>query len=266
MIQAMAYAGRIFQQDGYISSAEKAADFIKQDMWRDNRLLATSKDGKSHLNAYLDDYAFLLNSLLELLQSRWDSNKLVWAEQIADVMIEQFEDQNQGGFFFTSHDHEKLIQRTKNYADEAMPSGNGIAAQALTKLGYLTGKTHYLEVAERTLKAAWQSLSRHSVSHCSLLNALDEIIRPPTMVVLRGEADNLAKWQQQLAGRYMPFTLVFSIPTDAKLSAALADKKALSSTAAYVCEGHSCQPPITSIEKYTALLNEATVKIQAAPK
>jgi len=265
MIQAMAHAGRILQREEYILSAEKAADFIKHNMWQNNRLLATSKDGKSHLNAYLDDYAFLLNGLLELLQSRWNSDHLLWAEQIADVMTEQFEDQNQGGFFFTSHDHEKLIQRTKNYADEAMPSGNGIAVQALLKLGYLTGKTHYLAAAERGLKAAWSSLSEHPVAHCSLLNALDNYLKAPKIIILRG-ADDMARWQNKLAGRYLSDTLVFSIPAETQLSGALADKKARQTTTAYVCENTSCQPPITSIEDYISLLNAATVKIKKPTK
>ena len=94
------------------------------------------------------------DGLLELLQSKWNSKWLLWAQQLADVLIEQFEDKTSGGFFFTSHDHEQLIQRSKSYSDDATPSGNGIAAESLLLLGYLLAEPGYINAAERCLKAA----------------------------------------------------------------------------------------------------------------
>jgi uncharacterized protein YyaL (SSP411 family) len=256
MIEGMATAGRLLQRDDYIDSAVRAARFIKKNMWHKGRLKATSKDGESHLNAYLDDYAFLLSGLLELLQARWDNELLVWAEDIGNVLIEQFEEKEIGGFFFTSHDHEKLIQRSKLYNDDATPSGNGRAASALLQLGYLTANTHYLDAAERCLKVAYNSMSQSAISHCTLLNALETYLRPPHTIIIRGHDKDLQPWLQLVKGRYMPSAMIFMISTGIDLAKSLADKKASKDVCAYICEGTVCNPPITSLNAFTALIKE----------
>ena len=95
-------------------------------MWRGGRLLATRKDDHADLNAYLDDYAFLLAAVLELMQTRFRSDDFLWAQALADALLTHFEDPERGGFFFTSHDHERLIHRGKPGHDNATPSGNGV--------------------------------------------------------------------------------------------------------------------------------------------
>ena len=259
MIEGMAKAGRLLQRDDYIDSAIRAAIFIKNQMWSEGRLKATSRNGKSHLNAYLDDYAFLLGGLLELLQTRWDNELLIWAEDIANVLLDQFEEKGTGGFFFTSHDHEKLIQRSKLYNDDATPSGNGIAASALMQLGYLTANTHYLDAAERCLKAAWHSLSQSAISHCSLLNALDTYINPGHIILLRGDENALQPWQQLTRGRYMPRAMIFTIPASIDLPVSLADKKATENPCAYLCKGTQCSAPVTAIDEFATLINELSL-------
>jgi uncharacterized protein YyaL (SSP411 family) len=250
MIRGMAYAGRQLENQAFIESAARAAGYVHDNLWLQNRLLATARSGHAHLNAYLDDYAFMINGLIELLQAQWDSKWLLWAQQLADVLIEQFEDRENGGFFFTSHDHEQLIQRSKSYADEATPSGNGIAAESLLVLGYLLAEPKYIEAAERCLKAAWNSINQAAISHCSLLEALDLALEPPTIAILRGLSDELADWQQVINGRFMPFSYVFAIPDDARLPAALAEKPVADSTHAYLCEGMQCAPPISSRDEW----------------
>ena len=112
---------------------------------RRGRLLATAKDGVAHLNAYLDDYAYLANALLEMLQLRWRNEDAAWLREILDAMLAHFEDAKLGGFFFTSDDHEALIHRSKSFSDDAIPAGNGIAARALIRAGYLLGETRWLD-------------------------------------------------------------------------------------------------------------------------
>ena len=146
-------------------------------LWRDGRLLATSKDGVAHLNAYLDDYAYLADALLEMLQLRWRNEDAAWLRELLDAMLAHFEDPKLGGFFFTSDDHEALIHRSKSFSDDAIPAGNGIAARVLIRAGYLLGETRYLEAAERTLRAAWLALNRFPHGHVSLLEALDGVPR-----------------------------------------------------------------------------------------
>ena len=265
MIRGMAHAGRIMNKQDYIDSADKAAGFIYANLWTDNRLLATSKDGHAHLNAYLDDYAFLICGLIELLQARWDTKWLTWAQQLADVLIEQFEDVNNGGFFFTSHDHEQLIQRSKSYSDDATPSGNGIAAQGLLLLGYLLAEPRYIAAAERCLKAAWHSMNQAAISHCSLLEALDMLLDPPGIVILRGDRKELQHWMQPVGENYLPRLLVFAVPGDAEIPASMNDKTAADTPLAYVCTGMSCSPPINTFENWQELVQQHSAALRTTP-
>ncbi len=141
MIKGLAIASRVLRRPDLADAAFAAVDFVRHHLWRDGRLLATYKDGRAHLPAYLDDYAFLADALLELLQTRWRSSDLDFAQQLADVLLAQFEDSQAGGFFFTAREHEPLIHRSKTYADDSLPSGNGVAASVLCRLGILLGET-----------------------------------------------------------------------------------------------------------------------------
>ena len=154
----MSIAARVLHRPELGAAAARAVDFIREHLWREGRLLATYKDGRAHLPAYLDDYAFLVDALLELLQTRWRSSDLAFARELTDAVLSRFEDTAQGGFFFTAIDHEQLIHRSKSYSDDALPSGNGVFASVLCRLGVLLGDMTYLNAAERTLRAAWPSL------------------------------------------------------------------------------------------------------------
>ncbi|HEX7061139.1 MAG TPA: thioredoxin domain-containing protein, partial [Woeseiaceae bacterium] len=136
-VRGLAIAGSVLRREDLLEAAAAAADFIHQRMLRDGRLLASYKDGSARFPAYLDDHAFLLDALLELLQVRWDSGRLAFAIGLADALLEHFQDAENGGFWFTADDHEPLIHRPKPLGDESMPSGNGIAARALQRLGFL---------------------------------------------------------------------------------------------------------------------------------
>jgi uncharacterized protein YyaL (SSP411 family) len=186
MIKGMLRAGRLFGRADYLASADRALAFIASTLWRDGRLLATYKDGKAHLNAYLDDHVFLLDALLERLQTAFRTSDLSWARALAEVLLSQFEDPRKGGFYFTSADHEALLQRPRPLADESTPSGNGIAALSLQRLGHLLGEPRYLDAAARTLTAAADAVRRLPYAHATLLMALDEQLRPPEIIVLRG--------------------------------------------------------------------------------
>ena len=147
-----------------------AADALKRTAWRDGRLLATRRGDHADLNAYLDDHAFLLAALVELMQVRFRREDFDWARELADALLARFEDRERGGFFFTSHDHEKLFHRTKPGHDNATPSGNGVAAQALIALGHLAAEPRYVDAAERTVRlfAAGDRASRPAgIPRCS---------------------------------------------------------------------------------------------------
>ncbi len=251
MVKGMAHAARVFGQPEWLASARAAADFIRMKLWRDGRLLATCKDGKAHLNAYLDDYAFLLDALLELAQNDFRGKDLSWACALAEVLLEQFEDREHSGFFFVSHDHERLIHRAKIGHDNATPSGNGIAALALTRLGHLVGEPRFIEAGQRAVKAFKPLLERQANAHASLCVALEAQLAPPTIVIVRGGGD-AAAWQRELNSRYLPQTLVLTIPAGVPGLPAALDKPALAGVNAWVCQGVKCLPPIANLDELVA--------------
>ena len=254
MIKGLALAARVLKRPDLAQAAGAAVDFVRHHLWRDGRLLATYKDGRTHLPAYLDDYAFLADALLELLQTRWRSSDLEFARQLADVLLDQFEDKENGGFFFTAKDHEQLIHRSKTFADESVPSGNGVAASMLCRLGFLLGETRYLDSAERTLRSAWTGIQDYPQAHMSLVNALEDSLPSMQILVIRGEASSAAHWAGVLGELYAPTRMIFAIPTDALLPAALAAKHAGPTTLAYLCTGMTCSAPLANLEEVARTL------------
>jgi uncharacterized protein YyaL (SSP411 family) len=248
MIKGLAIASRVLKRPDLAEAAGTAVDFVRHHLWRDGRLLATYKDGRAHLPAYLDDYAFLADALLELLQTRWRSSDLEFACQLAGVLLDQFEDKDDGGFFFTAKDHEQLIHRSKTFADESVPSGNGVAASMLCRLGFLLGDTRYLDSAKRTLRSAWAGIQDYPQAHMSLVNALEDFLSSMQILVVRGEALSAARWAAALSGLYAPTRMIFAIPTDALLPPALAAKRPGETTVAYLCTGMTCSAPLANLE------------------
>jgi len=255
MIKGMARAGRLLGHADFVVSATHAFDFVRAQMWKEERLLASYKDGRAHLNAYLDDYAFLLDAGLELLQARWRDGDLGFLIELAETLLDRFEDKTGGGFFFTSDDHEQLIHRPKPASDEAIPSGNGIAAQALLRLGHLLGSTHYLEAAHNALTILSHDIERYPSGHNALLVAVEEYLHPTQTIVLRGEADALLDWQARCTEHYAPRRLAFAIPNHAnELPGVLAQRSGNDGTTAYVCTGHTCETPITEFARLNEVL------------
>ncbi len=233
----------------YRDAAVDAAQFVQRQLWRSGRLLATYKDGRSHLAAYLDDYAYLIDALLCLLQQRWDSSLLAFAIELAEVLLRHFAAPDRGGFFFTADDHEQLIHRSRSFGDDATPNGNAVAAFGLQRLGYLVGETRYLAAAENVLRAAWEPLNKAPYAHTSMLTALEEALNPPEIIILRGKQPELDAWRSQIAALYAPRRLVLAIPDDAaSLPTSLASKAGRGALIAYHCRGSVCDAPITDPE------------------
>ena len=247
MIEGMAHAARVFERDDWLASARRAMDFTRRTMWQGGRLLATAKDGRAHLDAYLDDHAFLLSALLELMQADFRREDLTFAVELADTLLARFEDREAGGFFFTAHDHEALIHRPKTGHDNATPAGNGVAACALQRLGHLLGETRYLVAAERTLQLFWPQISHSPAGFGSLLLVLEEALTPPEIVILRGPAGHISKWQRALGAA--PHRLVLALPNGiAGLPETLA-KPESDCVNAWVCRGVTCSAPTANLDE-----------------
>jgi uncharacterized protein len=244
----MAIAARALGREDFEQSATRALEFVRRTLWRDRRLLATYKDGRAHLNAYLDDYVFLADAVLELQQTRFRAHELQFACALLDAVLERFSDAAGGGFFFTSDDHEPLLHRSKSFADDATPSGNAVGAYVLQRMGYLLADARYLEAADRTLRAAWAVLERYPQSHTSMLTMLEEYLHPPESVILRGKPARIDLWKRELDKLYAPRRMILAIPSDAPdLPAAFADKPPRDPAVAYLCQGSTCSAPIEDL-------------------
>ncbi|TAJ81681.1 MAG: thioredoxin domain-containing protein [Gallionellaceae bacterium] len=254
MIAGMAKAARVFQRDDWLRSAQQAMDFVRDTLWQSGKLLATHKDGKTHLNAYLDDHAFLLQAALELLQTEYRAADMGFAVQLADALLLRFEDSNDGGFFFTSHDHEALIQRNKTGQDNATPSGNGIAAQGLLHLSVLTGNSAYAEAAERCLKLFFPQMRQAASQLSSLCTALNEALQPPPILVLCGVQNETAAWRAAVAARYLPGLIIIVLAGDEAGLPEPLNKPRATRTTAWLCRGAQCLPPLTKLDELLAEL------------
>jgi uncharacterized protein len=256
MIRGMCIAARVLGDAALSASAERAMEFVRRELLVDGRLLASWKDGRARHSAYLDDYAYLVDAALEVLQLRWNAADLAFATTLADALLAHFEDAAGGGFLFTADDHEKLLERPRPLADDAMPAGNGVAALALHRLGCLLGEPRYLAAADRAVRSALPVIRRVPFAHCTLLDALEEQLDPPEIVIIRGSAKRAAEWARTARLVFAPRRLVFEIPADAEgLPPALAEKAAPSSGArAWVCRGTTCLPPVDSLSGLTTVL------------
>ena len=242
MIAALARASRHLHRPELAVAAERALDFLCTELW-DGRLRASYKDGRARFAGYLDDYAFLAAGLVELLQCRWRSSDLELAVALVDVVLEHFADPA-GGFFFTADDHERLIHRPKPLADEAMPSGNAVAALTLSDLGHLLGEPRYLEAAAGTLRAALPAISQYPQAHATLLEVLARELEPPELIVIRGTQAQLERWRIAAQAEPRAARLTFAIPDDATaLPGLLGARQSVGRTVAYVCSGTECRAP-----------------------
>jgi hypothetical protein len=256
-IRGMARAGRVLARSEWVASARAALEFIRARMWRDGRLLATFKDGRAHLNAYLDDYAFLLAALLELMQDELHVQDLQFAQALAGVLLEQFEDREQGGFFFTGRDHEQLIHRPKPGHDNATPSGNAVAAWALGRLAFLTGEARYAGAAARTLELFYPAMREYPAGFAAMAIALDEQLTPPRMLILTGERSSVRGWQSELAHEFLPdLTLLAVPPGAAPLPEPLMKPSRPEPVNGWLCRGVTCLSPMSDLVNLKKALKE----------
>lgn len=245
-IRALAIAARHLDRDELAGVACDTVDFFRSQVVRDGRLMAVYSDGEAYQPAFLDDVAFLLDGVLELMQTRFRIDDLAFAIRLADSLLELFFDARAGGFFFTPDDVDAVVHRLKPVTDTALPAGAAVAARALIRLGYLVGETRYLAAAEETLKFAWQPMLQAPHAHMAMLNALDEHMARPDIVVIRCDEASMPQWLAPTKS-YAPRRQVYLIDeTISELPGALAAREPLPGGVAYLCKGPVCAPPVES--------------------
>ncbi len=252
MLRSFAEASRVFGRMDYLEVAKSNAEFVLKHLRKDGRLLRTHKDGESRLNGYLEDYSYLIDGLLSLYEATFDIRWFEEALTLAETMIENFWDDSDGGFYFTSIDHESLITRTRDFYDNATPSGNSVAAGALIKLALLTGEDRFRQMAEKILLIMKSAMMRAPNGFGHMLCALDLHLSSPheiAIVAQRGDA-GAGPLIDTVFNRYLPNKVVAM--ADAADSAAASRIKLLENrtpldgrATAYVCRNFHCEAPVT---------------------
>jgi hypothetical protein len=249
-VSALAQAYQVLGDARWLEAAQKAARWVLTGMRQaDGRLYASSRHGRAHLNAYLDDYAFTIQGLIDLYESDFDARWLREALALEAVLAARFEDAEQGGYFTTASDHERLIARLKAPHDGALPSGNGVQALNLLRLSELTGQRELAQRAERTVRALAGLVNRYPQAFSALLLAVDWLAAGPREVVLSGEPQD-ARLQRLLAavrGTFVPQRVVaLAAPgADAGLIPLLEGRQpARSGPRAFVCRNWTCLAPV----------------------
>jgi uncharacterized protein len=262
MMRSFAEASRAFDRKDYLDIAIRNADFLLTKLRRDGRLFRTSKDGESKLNGYLEDYAYVVDGLLSLYEASFDLRWFEEARALAETMISQFWDAESGGFFFTSADHEKLITRTKDFYDNAIPSGNSAAASALMRLALFTGEDRYRKMAETILLLMKQAMMRAPSAFGRMLSALDLFLASAYEIAIIGalDAPETRAMVDVVFKRYLPNKVVAFAPgADSKASETIKLLEGRSSiggeATAYVCRNFYCQAPQTGAEGLARALN-----------
>ena len=254
MISAFAHGGLAFDRQDYVEVACKAADFILAHMRTpEGRLLRTSfKGSEAKLNGYLEDYAYLLDSLISVYEATFDPRWIESALEIAGVMIDEFWDAQAGGFFYTGNTHETLIARAKDPHDNATPSGNAVATTALLRLATLTERADLREKAEQTLILFRGLLESSPAAAAQMCIALDYYLGPVEEFVLVGDPSNseTQKTRRLLAKTFRPRRVLAGKsdrPTRNgvdKLLPLLANRSAQGVATVYWCEQGICKAPI----------------------
>jgi uncharacterized protein YyaL (SSP411 family) len=255
MISALADAGAVLERSDYLDAAKACADFLLRDL-RDaeGRLLRSWKDGQAKLNAYLEDHAFLLEALLSLYEATFEQRWFAEARRLADSMIDRFADEENGGFFETSSDHERLVARRKDLEDHPIPSGNASAAYGLLRLAALTGEHEYEARAVSTLRLLHELAPKHPQAFGHLLQALDFHLSPVQEVALVG--DDLRPLERVVRRAFRPHLVLAATSAAGPDGVPLLEGRSPvdGRPAAYVCERFACKAPVTEPEELERLL------------
>jgi hypothetical protein len=252
MLAAFAEAGHLLNRPDYTQVAVQNAEFLYQTMRGENgRLFRTWKAGfTARYNGYLEDYAYLADGLLALYQNGFDERWFTWAQELANIMLTHFSDEEEGGFYDTSDDHEQLIHRPKDVQDNATPSANAMAANVLLKLSLYTGNGRYWDIAEAATAALYEAMSRYPNGFAHWLCAAAFILSEPKEVAIVGHLET-AETQALLhvvTGKYRPNLVLAVGQPESKIPLLTERPMLFHQPTAYVCHRFVCQNPVNEPE------------------
>ena len=262
MLASLAEAARVLKRDDYLAAAERAGDFLLENLMTEHgRLYRTYKAGQAKINGYLEDYANLIDALLELYQSTFVEKWFNAARRLADVVLDHFTAED-GGFFDTSDDHEKLIVRPRALNDNATPSGNSMMAKQLIRLAAYTGDTRYDEAARAVLRPMLPAMQQYPQAFGEALNAADMLIQGLAEVAIVGNPvkDETKALLNVVREKYSPNVIVALSrePVQDEANIPLLSYRTMrdDKPTVYVCRNFACKMPVTAPEEMKTLLAE----------
>ena len=261
MISAFAKAYGVFNEPVYLEKAQKAADFILGNLYNsaEKKLLHRWRDGEAKIDATLEDFSFFSQGLIDLYEASFDEKYLKLAVELTEVMINDFYDDAEGGFFDTSGKDKSILVRTKEDYDSAEPTGNAVTINNLLRLSALTGNTGWYDMAYKSVLAFSGKLEKMPYAMPQMLVALDSLLHKPKQIIIAGGDDETAyRMLREVQTRFMPDKVVVKIdPNDLANSITFASKVVQSSaeTTAYVCENFACRLPVKTLEEFIELLD-----------
>ena len=266
MIAAFAKAGDVFNSNDYIQQAEKSAQFILKNLTDNNgRLLKRYRNGNAGIDAHLDDYAFFIWGLLELYEATFNVTYLTEAVQLSNIMVDEFWDITNGGFFLGSESSEKLIVRAKTGYDGAMPSGNSVAAMNCSKLNRITGETKWAEITDKIFMTFSNEIQKTPSGYASMVNSFLFNIDSPKEIVIVGSSndDETIKAIKKIKSEYVPSKVIIFKDTDDKLNKlsplakwTVTQETIDEKTTYYICQDFACKVPTTDLELALKFINE----------
>ncbi|MDQ5837675.1 MAG: thioredoxin domain-containing protein, partial [Acidobacteriota bacterium] len=260
MLESFAEAAVVLEREDYRAVAERNAEFIGDSLTAAGLLLHVYKDGRAKHAGFLDDYAFVVSALVTLYETTGELRRLEAALRLTDKMIEEFWDEEEGGFFYNGRSGERLIVRQKDYFDNATPSGNSVAAESLLRLAALTDNEDYRRKAVNVLRLIRDAVERYPSAFGYALGALDFYLSTPKEIALItpvGDSDSHASDAPALAreiwSRYLPNKVVAQAAEGDERAAGLVpllrERASIGGrAAAYVCENYTCQQPASTPE------------------
>lgn len=254
MIRGLARAGRLLNKRQWLDAAAESLSSIRAELRPQGRLHSVRRESMLGGAAFLDDGAFLLSAVLELLRADFSPELLAFAEELADEMLRHFEDETRGGFYFQAKDQKELIRRPKPVDDNATPSGNGVLVESLLTLWRLDGDNRWRDAAQKSLRAFYDAVCERPAGCASMLIALRAYLSPPPVVFLTGDSDECGKWRCELEGDLRAH--VYILPREGLPPALQKPHPQNAKVAAHLCDDKSCRAPVTSLDEIKQALSD----------
>ena len=250
LIKSLLIAGDTFNEPKWIKLAQETIDFIINNLFIDEKLKSIYVNKKALLNGYLDDYAFLLDTLIQSIQTNYRESDLDHAIKLGDIIKEKFQSED-GAYYFTEHEHEPLFDRQMIAEDNAIPSGNGLACLALQKLSQIISDYSYADSAERALLNWNDRVRDNGQSYPSLLRAYIFYLKQKSIVYIRGNDEEIKEWKNKITNKIVNINniIIIYLKEGEKIDLLSNDRPYKIGGVAYLCQNQTCLPAIHSTQE-----------------